>query len=565
MLAISSRKQLEETGFFYFDNSISQSISSQNIDGLNLNKNLILDLVEGTNGNASFLTNDFSSTFNNLNIDDFSIELRNTQFSYFQPAVSSIFERIFDANSSGNRVFLLSDMQGWHINDLDMLRFDSLKEYYFVINELEDRKNVSIDTAFIGPNLNDNSSTLLTIKLSFSPTLLEGNIVTRLISNGRQIASVVNEVPSDVLVQFDVPNNSIDQFRIQLSGDEVEFDNTFFFSIQKRARPVVSLISNKRNRYLSKVFANSDLFEFRFFDNSEIDFEYLESSDFIIVNNLETIPNGVFRQLSGADILVIPSDSVDMSSYYEGLGVSLTKVLNDKRYEASMDMNNPIMKGLLESNQQNFSFPNGTNSYRFGDDVEKLIGLRNGDVFLAKLLNGNIYVLACPLDSEFTNLAEHSLFLPLMYQLAVGSVMDNNNIYFYPNELISVKTEFNDKPISLVGAGSEVIPDFSKGVDGITFRVPSSIQPGFYFLTQSDDTLGHIAINLHRGESQMKGISIAELEKFVDSQEHLKVVNVNNATINDLKNGASSGLWKYALVLALLFILTETLLHRYAK
>ena len=75
------------------------------------------------------------------------------------------------------------------------------------------------------------------------------------------------------------------------------------------------LISSERNFYLDKVFENSSLFTVRNFSPSTIDFGVLTNSDLLVLNNLETIPDGVIGQLSGSiPIVIFPAEIIDYTN-----------------------------------------------------------------------------------------------------------------------------------------------------------------------------------------------------------------------------------------------------------
>jgi hypothetical protein len=552
--------------FFYLDNSISRSIESYGIFPLNENRKIIEELLL-SNSESLFLTNEFSPFSNSLKKKNEVLnEMYSVDFTHFQKPFPSIYNRI--SESDLDNVVYFSDMQGLIKDDLNILLIDSSRNYTLVLNELNGSKNAFIDTAFIAYSHRDNSSMLLNLRIGYSKEFDEGNIVVKVVSNGKQLASIIKKVSEDPELFFDIPRSLDQQFEVHISGDEIEYDNSFFISKGIINKPKVSLISNGENTYLDKVFGNTNLFEFsRMNSSSSIDFSKLENSDLIIFNNLYRLPSGIIGQLSDPHIMIFPSDSIDQLSYQSILGFEIS-ISNDRNlYESVFDFNSLLFSGIFDKKGERNSMPYGSSIYEFNGSFEQVIGLRNDRSFMVKSANGDLYLLSSPLKELYTDLATNALFLPVMYQLAQQSVNDGNlDIYYYPNQIVSIESDIKEIPVKILNNNFEVIPEFSHSNGMITFRIPPATPPGYYYLTQGLDTLENIAVNLSKSESIMQGLTSEELSDYFKNSSNVSIINMTDTTTsNDLVQGELSGLWKYALILILLFILVETMLHRYLK
>jgi hypothetical protein len=552
--------------FFYLDNSISRSIESYGIFPLNENRKIIEELLL-SNSESLFLTNEFSPFSNSLKKKNEVLnEMYSVDFTHFQKPFPSIYNRI--SESDLDNVVYFSDMQGLIKDDLNILLIDSSRNYTLVLNELNGSKNAFIDTAFIAYSHRDNSSMLLNLRIGYSKEFDEGNIVVKVVSNGKQLASIIKKVSEDPELLFDIPRSLDQQFEVHISGDEIEYDNSFFISKGIINKPKVSLISNGENTYLDKVFGNTNLFEFsRMNSSSSIDFSKLENSDLIIFNNLYRLPSGIIGQLSDPHIMIFPSDSIDQLSYQSILGFEIG-ISNDRNlYESVFDFNSLLFSGIFDKKGERNSMPYGSSIYEFNGSFEQVIGLRNDRSFMVKSANGDLYLLSSPLKELYTDLATNALFLPVMYQLAQQSVNDGNlDIYYYPNQIVSIESDIKEIPVKILNNNFEVIPEFSHSNGMITFRIPPATPPGYYYLTQGLDTLENIAVNLSKSESIMQGLTSEELSDYFENSSNVSIINMTDTTTsNDLVQGELSGLWKYALILILLFILVETMLHRYLK
>jgi len=93
------------------------------------------------------------------------------------------------------------------------------------------------------------------------------------------------------------------------------------------------------------------------------------------------------------------------------------------------------------------------------------------------------------------------------------------------------------------------------------------VSPGFYWVTHQRDTLDLVAFNLEKRESELATFTNTEiLAAFGGSNAALFDADGPQAFSNEIKaRYLGTPLWKYALVLALVFLLAEVLLIRFLK
>ncbi|MEQ9305770.1 MAG: hypothetical protein RJQ14_17785 [Marinoscillum sp.] len=158
------------------------------------------------------------------------------------------------------------------------------------------------------------------------------------------------------------------------------------------------------------------------------------------------------------------------------------------------------------------------------------------------------------------------MFLPLLYQIAFTENDKVESPYFYPGDFLSVKAQASDVPLKIKGDSYEQIPAFNSLGQDLILEIPEEIEPGVYTLIDGEDSLRNIAVNIPKRESIMMAPSLAELKDAFKDKENIKVMALskNDDTLNPTMSSQSS-LWKYALILTLLFVLTETMLHRFLK
>jgi hypothetical protein len=115
----------------------------------------------------------------------------------------------------------------------------------------------------------------------------------------------------------------------------------------------------------------------------------------------------------------------------------------------------------------------------------------------------------------------------------------------------------------------EIIPSQRYRAGKIFMDIPKfTLNPGFSYITTRKDSLGLLAFNLEKAESQMTVFTVKELDKLVAGQKNISIFEPGSrqAFGNEIKaRYLGEPLWKYCLALALLFILAEILLIRFLK
>lgn len=549
----------------YFDNSISQSVKLNGISTFEKMKVLVRDLVN-LKPNSLVVTNNLSlRSATRINNPNSINDINSMEYSYKQKPISIIVDEMHDSNK--DKFFLLSDLQGSQPDDFSLIRSDTSNNYHIIKEDIRNLKNAFIDSVYLTKKIDDFESLLLNIDIGSSSNFSEGNIVIKLLKEGKQISSVIHLVQDVESVQFNIPQYKRGDYEITISGDDVEYDNSFYLSIESFKKPNISLISDGENDYLAKVFEKNSLFNLSMMTSSSIDFSVLERSDMIVIDDLADIPNGVLNQISKSTVVVFPSLTDSNILLNSALGLNITYSADQNRYSTIFDTDHDLFNGVFEVSESNGASPNGSSVYDFVGIFESVMKLSNGKTFLAKASKNNFYIFSCPLNEEFTNLPVHGIFLPLMYELANGSIRDQDfKISYYPEEIISVNGSKGDVPIRLVGQGYETIPEFYHVENNINVKIPSSISPGFYSFIQNKDTLINVSINISKFESSMEGMELSELEQYFGGVDHVQLHKLNDTTsIANLTGETESGLWKIALILVLFFVLFETMLHRYLK
>ncbi|SNT13791.1 N-terminal double-transmembrane domain-containing protein [Ekhidna lutea] len=547
ILLKSNSKSVPGDYLIYYDNSLSNHIEQPKVNV----KSSIQQIVSKKSVDGVYLDNLNNEIIRN---DDYSgISEEESTFSLSPRNLKS---RIQETNVSN--VYLISDFQSYELNqDVEFL-VDTLGSFHYVLtNNLNEYSNIAVDTLFVNPNPDNLSE--LSIAAGFNVFNMEsGKIIIKLLKGSRQLSSVVKDISELNQVEFDIPIDMAGDFNLIIDGDEVAYDNDFHFVISKRAKPRVVIIDEKG--IVNHAFSNRLLFELSQQSLSNLDYEFLKTSDLIVINSTSKLPTGILNQFSEKQFLIFPSgNDIDVNNL-----VNINTVNTEpSKSEIIIDENHPLLTGVFDEKIDEGLMPSVYKAYAIEGSYETIIPFRDDDPFLLK--TGNVYFFNTVLK-EPDGFQSDALFLPLLYQIAFTSTQEIKRPYYYPGDKILVQAEASDIPVKIKNQSTEVIPPFNSSPDGLVLEIPDEMVAGKYFLVREGDTLQQLAINIPKKESVMRAPTLDELETTLSNYPNVYVSSIGEAD-NDTLLGESDdiALWKYALILALLFVLSETMLHRYLK
>ena len=183
---------------------------------------------------------------------------------------------------------------------------------------------------------------------------------------------------------------------------------------------------------------------------------------------------------------------------------------------------------------------------------------------------GTVYVLATPLQDEFTNFHKHALFVPVLYRMAALSSNSFTPLnYSIDDPMVAIKVDSikNDQLFKLVRGEEEYIPEQRISGNNLILDIPKYLlTPGFYDLQYNGVTKNVLAFNYSKSESDPTQLSIEEVSKAFDQLKNVEIMESTDADSfsKEMKERYQGiNLWKYALVLSLIFLLIETLFLRF--
>jgi hypothetical protein len=382
--------------------------------------------------------------------------------------------------------------------------------------------------------------------------------------------------------EFDLASSltGLNTAKISFNDFPVSFDNEFFVAVNFTSKiRVLEIKATNERTPVEKVFGNETIFSFRSSPVSNFNYSLLDQADLVVVNGLNTMESSLTSVLRGyinnyGTVLMIPGTKPQPDNLKVFLQLPSLKSIDAKtQLELGRpDFSNPFFENVFEEKSVALAMPKGTKALDWGNDRTAILHFRNDQPFLSRFnQGGQLYLLSCALEASQTDFFNHALFVPVMYRIAASGKRDDMKPYYTLRESyvkLHVDSLRGEEPLRWVGE-EEVVPAQRKINDDVIFDVPKfSIAKGFYKVVMQRDTVNLLAFNLDRAESLMDQYHGEDLQKMLGSGDNVSIFQVGAADSfsKEIKERyLGKPLWKYALGLAILFLLVEILLIRFLK
>ncbi len=593
----------------YIDNSFSMEALSTGGRLLDEARNKALEIADACKPSDLFqlLTTDFEGKHQRfVNRDEFRTLVEEVKIS---PAVRSLAEvmkrqeDMFSKARSMNPVaYIISDFQRT-TSGFTNLKADTAISWIFVPVVAAKQNNLYIDTAwFDNPVLQPMLPAKLSVKIRNSSDDRLEKIPLQLSINNVQksVASFAVEPRSETTVVLPFTNNAagIQSGVLSVTDYPVTWDDKFFISYPlAMAVPVFCINGDKPSPYLDALFVSDSTFIFRNAGDKQLDFSSFGRYPLIIMNGVKEISSGLKQELSrfvinGGNIVIFPPDKADLSKYNEFLavlGAPLMTGMDTTRVNVSeINTESQIFRDVFEKNAagkiilpENADLPRVTRHYtlRFASKsaTEELMKLQNGQPFLTstKSGKGQVYFSTVPLDDKASNFPRNSIFVPVLYKIAILSVpqvplfysLSSDNGIVIENDSMKNKEVYKIKKLD---SGFESIPE-TRTNGSLTRLYPHDQirDAGLYAIMEGSRLVQGVAFNYDRRESDMNCYTGDEINAMLKRSDVkyfavLKGKQVSLAKqIRDMNQG--SPLWKYFVLGTLAFLLAEIILIRLWK
>ncbi len=577
--------------YIYLDNSLSMGNEvASNLTALNLGIQSVEKILDLYPREARFklLTNDFSSPLrvfrSKEEIRDLVTEIK---LNGVQRNFKDIWQRLTsEASSQSADWYFISDFQKTTFSDIQSFTADSTQRYFMVPLAFTSTANVFIDSVYLkNPFLIANDQNNIEIVMQNTGSEQVRDLVISLSLDDRQIANAGINIPAKgsatTNISLNFPLEGINPAKLSFEEFPVAFDNDFYFNLNLSQKvSILEIREEPENSVISKVYANDLLFNFQSYLVDNLDYSNINQANLVILNALEQMPASLVGLLQdfisdGGSLVIIPHQQPDLVSIQQLATWSDTQAYSDTTWIAleSPRFNHPFFSNIFEEQgNQAITMPRVKNVIKWSASRgENLLISKAGIPYLSSDYRGRIYLLGTPLDDDYSNLAQHAVFVPVMYKVAALSKAFDRSLYYTTDQQVIKVTldSLNGNELFKLDNGTEqIIPNQRVQGQDLFLEVPSDIiQPGFYQLKSDDQLVGLLPYNNNREESILDQYQYEELQQLLGS-DNVKIMDedqFNDYTTQVVEARSGTPLWKYALILALVFLLTEVLLIRFLK
>ena len=589
---IPARDQMdaEKNIVIYLDNS--QSMSAQMPDktpaldaAINFSRGIV-DLFP-PDTRYRILTNDFAPFSNTFKTKAEALDiLAQVRTSPVSRSLEEIKNRLGqEQNVRSREFFWISDFQKSTLGAIPD-EWDSTARWHLVPITFATAPNVFVDSAYLqNPFAAGGEKNVLTVIVRNDGEEEVNQLNLKLAINDVQAGTTTVDIPPGGLAEtnFDLTTglSGFNRAVVSFNDFPVSFDNEFYLALNFANK--ISIIEIKPGTAVTpveRVFGNRQVFNFRSFSVANFNYSLLDQADLVVINGIDR--NDAALNLSlrnymdeSGTLLLIPGTSPDVQSAQQLTGNPMITVVGGDPTLQELDRpdyNNPFFENVFEERSASIAMPRAAQVLRWGQDRSAILRFKNDEPFLSRLdQGGKLYLLATPLNQAFTDFHNHALFVPVMYRIASSSRKNDSRLYYTLKEnflTLKVDSLLQGRPLRLKGA-QEIVPAQRTVNEQVFLEIPKfSITQGFYQVLAGTDPVGLVAFNLDKAESLLDQFSGREMKNQMGNASNISIFEATSAEAfsNEIKERyLGKPLWKYALILALFFLLAEVLLIRFLK
>jgi len=552
--------------YIILDNSFSMQAKGQKGELL---KRAVQELLENTpeNTNFSLVTN--SETFWNTDIKSIRKELQNLKYSNTSFSPENLLAKINARKSVYNKdILIITDAVG--LQQKQFKSIDPESNTYFIIPRAQQKNNVSVDSVYISQQLDNFYE--IGVKLSAYGEDFK-SIPVALYNNEKLIAkTLVAFENKQKTITFTIPKADFHGY-VSISDNGLEYDNKLYFSISKPEKTnVISIGETDKSIFLSRIYTNDD-FNYSNFALANLDYNLLEKQDAIVLNEIKEVPQALQTTLKsfvekGGNVIFIPSAESAVSNTNNLLSnfgtIQFKSLQNTEKLVSKINFGHPLFRSVFEKKIDNFQYPNTKNSFVLSSNAAIALSYEDQSAFLTAVQNpiSSIYIFAAPINKSNSNFQNSPLIVPTFYNMAQSSAksgavsvtIGENQPYLADallakDEIVSIKND-SEKFIPI----QQILNDKVR----LTFgEYPETA--GNFGIFKQDERIKNISFNYARTESDL-----AQANE--DAAGDFKKAESIDAVFTTLQTGRTDNqIWKWFVILTLLFLATELLIQKFVK
>ncbi|MFV5692634.1 BatA domain-containing protein [Flavobacterium sp. LT1R49] len=552
--------------YIILDNSFSMQAKGKKGELL---KRAVQELLEEIpeNVNFSLLTN--SDNYWNTDIKSVRSSLQNLKYSAVPFQLDNIMAKIKAQKSAFKKdIVIITDAVG--LDERQLKNTHATDSPQFIIPKAEQKNNVSIDSVFINKTLDNFYE--ISVQLSgygedFNP------IPISLYNDNKLIAKTIVALdPKKKTLNFTIPKQAFHGY-VSIVDNGLSYDNTLYFSISKTKKTnIISIGEPEKSNFLSRIYTTEE-FNFNNYTLVSLDYNKLEEQNTIVLNELDEIPQALQTTLKsfvekGGNLIVIPSavaSVANMNSFLMNFGnLKFNALENKELLITKINFNHPIFNTVFENKVTNFQYPKTKSSFGLSSTSPAALSYEDQSIFLTSSANSvaAVFIFSAPINTANSNFQQSPLIVPTFYKMAMNNqnnaisalIIGNNNPH-----LTAVSLN-KDAILTVKGLDEQFIPIqqiLNNKVQLIFNDYPE--QAGNYSIYNKKEWLENISFNYNRTESNLATANENLLSNY-------KITESITSFFDTLQTDRTDNqIWKWFLIFALLFLITEMAIIRFVK
>jgi hypothetical protein len=489
--------------------------------------------------------------------------------------------------------YIVSDFQR-QMCDADYPEADTSLRISFVPVPANTQHNLYIDSAWLStPAVQLNEPAALRVRITNHGEEAAENIVVNLKINGQQKGlqnvTCAAGASTDITFPFTITQGGPQQGELSIIDHPVVFDDKLYISFTPvSSYNILAINGNTPNAFISKLFESDPAYKLTQNSQAQLSYAAFAGYNLIILNEPTAVSSGLALELKkyieqGGQLLVIPPAGnealASLNDMLAGLQLPRYDAVQKQAVKVSeLNIQDAVFRNVFQRMPKNMDLPAVSQFYMLQrnntNKGKQLMQLNNGQPFVwqAAAGKGNIVLMASPLRTEWSNLPQHAVFVPLMLKLGTGRSQAGQlyGTIGTPQWIMMDRQSAAEKLIRLWGNDAELMLQTSQRQGKTASYLDQPLaKAGIYNLAPQGEQQPQqlLAMNFNRNESDLSIWPAEDMEKFLKQWPAAQIANTDTAVLqHQIKNDLSgTPFWRYCVWLTLVFVLIEILLLRLLK
>lgn len=244
--------------------------------------------------------------------------------------------------------------------------------------------------------------------------------------------------------------------------------------------------------------------------------------------------------------------------------IQFKSLKNVEKQITKINFNHPLYANVFENKINNFQYPKTKTSFEISNKNPAVLLYEDQTAFLTSINNAisSVYLFAAPLNLENSNFQNSPLIVPTFYKMAFNNRKNGINALTIGNHnpfLVNVNLS-KDEILEVKNDLETFIPiqQILSSKVQLTFNDYPEVAGNFGIYKQKE-LVENISFNYNRTESDLAPANENALSEY-------KTIDSIETVLNSLQtNRTDNQIWKWFVIFALLFLLTEMAIIRFVK